>query len=562
MVRLFERHRKRTIFSLDGLWNFKIDPDKKGLKEKWFESFPKDAASMIVPSCWNNELGLYEYEGLAWYCTKFNSSKDNINLVFNGVTGFSEVYLDGVQLGGHYGGFTDFDFLVKNISPGEHMLVVSADNTHNNTDTIPLSDVDWYHYGGIIRSVEVMELEKTWIKDYKIDYTFNNDMKNVELSLNMLLDSLDSNTYSDTLVIYLNSKEIYNSSIDIKSETNIKLDPITVNDIKLWDIYSPNLYSIKFELNGDDITDRIGFRKIEIKDKKLLLNNKEVYVKGINRHEDHPDWGFAFPLKLMKKDIDIIKDMGCNAVRGSHYPNSKAFLDYLDQEGLLFWEEIPMWGFPEEVLKNKLVLERGLKMHEVMVKSDYHHPCIIIWSLHNEIATSTTAAFDISKAFVDKIRSLDTTRLISYASSHPFEDICFSLVDIISVNKYYGWYHDEIKDWDKFLIDFKDKLQKDNLDHLPIMITEFGAAAIYGDSTFEGPKWTENYQERLIEHTLNLFYKEPDIIGCYIWQFCDIRTSKEHALGRARSFNNKGILNEYRKPKLAYWTVKRIYINQ
>lgn len=105
-----------------------------------------------------------------------------------------------------------------------------------------------------------------------------------------------------------------------------------------------------------------------------------------------------------------------------------------------------MLGYPKEVLKNKLVLERGLKMHEEMVKRDYHHPCIIIWSLHNEIDTRTKAALDLSKAFIEKIKSIDTSRLISYASFHPFEDICFPLVDIISINNYYGWYEGEIKD--------------------------------------------------------------------------------------------------------------------
>lgn len=562
MVRLFERHKKRSVFTLDGLWNFQIDPEKKGYDEKWFENFPKDALDAIVPSCWNNEFGLYEYEGLAWYSKKFNINKENINIILHGVTGFAEVYLDGVHLGSHYGSFTPFNFLVSNISKGEHTLVVSVDNTHNQTDTIPLARVDWYHYGGIIRSVEIMELEKVWIKDYKIDYVLNSDMKSVKLDLKVYLETLGSNTHSDNLKIFINDIKLYEAAIDISKEVKVEIDNLELKDIKLWDIAAPNLYNIRFEIAEDDITDRIGFRKVEIKNKKMFLNNKEIYIKGVNRHEDHPDWGFAFPEKLMKKDIDIIKNLGCNAIRGSHYPNSEAFLDYLDQEGLLFWEEIPMWGYPEEVLKNPLVLQRGLKMHEEMVKRDYHHPSIIIWSLHNEIDSNTEAAYDLSKAFVEKIKSLDTTRLISYASYHPFDDICFPLVDIISINKYYGWYHDEIETWDSFLIDFKNRLKKDNLDHLPIMITEFGAAAMFGDTTFEGPKWTENYQEKLLKHTLKLFHSDPDIIGCYIWQFCDTRTAKELALGRARSFNNKGILNEYRKPKLAYWTVKKIFEEQ
>lgn len=201
-------------------------------------------------------------------------------------------------------------------------------------------------------------------------------------------------------------------------------------------------------------------------------------------------------------------------------------------------------------------------MFEEMIKRDYHHPCIIIWGLHNEIATYTNAGYDITKAFANKVRSLDNTRLISYASYHPMTDICFSLMDIISINQYFGWYYGEIETWESFLSDFKNRLKKDKLDDKPIIISEFGTAALYGEDTFECVKWSENYQEKLLSHTLKLFYNDPAIAGCYIWQYCDVRTSKEVGLTRARGFNNKGLVNEYRKPKLSYWAVKKIFEQQ
>ena len=296
-----------------------------------------------------------------------------------------------------------------------------------------------------------------------------------------------------------------------------------------------------------------------MRDGKLLLNNKEITLKGINRHEDHPDWGFAMPLNLMKKDLDIIKNLGCNAIRGSHYPNAPIFLDLLDQEGILFWEEIPMWGFPEHALQDPLTLERGLSMHELMIKRDYHHPSIIIWGLHNEVDTRTQAAYKVTKAFAEKIRSLDTTRPITYATMHPLEDICLSLVDLISINKYFGWYHDRIEQWQNFLHQFKVKMKTEGLTGKPIIISEFGAGALYGENTFEQQKWSENFQDAYLDYTLNLFLNDPDIIGTYIWQYCDIRSAKELEMNRPRSFNNKGIVNEYRKPKQAYWTVQKLY---
>jgi len=158
-----------------------------------------------------------------------------------------------------------------------------------------------------------------------------------------------------------------------------------------------------------------------------------------------------------------------------------------------------------------------------------------------------------------KVTSLDATRPITYATMHPLEDICLSLVDLLSVNKYLGWYHDSVEHWQVFLSQFKEKLKNEGLAGKPIIISEFGAGALYGERTFEEQKWSEGFQERYLEYTLNLFLKDPDIIGTFIWQYCDIRTARELDLSRPRSFNNKGIVNEYRKPKQAYWTVRKMY---
>ena len=558
MNRLFKRHQKRKVTSLDGFWKFKLDPDNVGVKEQWFMGFPSECQKLLVPSCWNNELGLYHYEGAAWYETEFETNSSRFNLVFYGFIGQIEVYLDGKHRGGQYGGFAGFECLIEEAAPGTHKLTVLVDNTHNNINTIPLSRVDWFHYGGLFRSVELMELNDVWIKDYKIDYLLDQDLQNAQLHIDVTLQSFTGLTNRE-LSVFVNDQFLCSKPVSIDTETAVKFSDHKLDNIKLWDTENPNLYLIRLEISDDDITERIGFRKVTVGDGKLLLNNKEVVLKGVNRHEDHPDWGFALPLKLMKKDLDIIKNLGCNAIRGSHYPNAPVFLDLLDQEGILFWEEIPMWGFPETALKDPLTLERGLLMHELMVKRDFHHPSIILWGMHNEIDTRTQAAYDLSIEFVDHVRSLDQPRPLTYATMYPIEDICLSLVDIISVNKYFGWYVGSIKQWEDFLQELKAKMKNEGLVGMPIVISEFGAGAIYGESTFEGQKWTENFQEKYLDYTLNLFLQDRAVIGTYIWQYCDIRTARELELSRPRSFNNKGIVNEYRKPKLAYWKVKQIF---
>lgn len=559
MIRLFQRHKKRKIYSIDGMWRFKPDPEKNGLHLRWFQSFPEDATEIVVPSCWNNELGLYEYEGAAWYCTEFVTKLPNINLCFHGVTGQAEIYVDGVHVGGHYGSFTGFDITVRGLAQGKHQLVVFVDNTHNDTDTFPLAKVDWFHYGGIFRSVEIMELGGLWIKSYRINYQLNETMTNVMLEMDINIENIEFATIERELKIYINDKLVNRTAVTLKRDTTVRIDGISLENIRLWELDNPILYYVKMEIDEDDIIERIGFREIKAYDRKIYLNGKEIFLKGINRHEDHPDWGFAIPFKLMKRDMDIIKDMGCNSIRGSHYPNAEVFLDYCDQKGILFWEEIPMWQFFDRHFNNPLVVQRGMVMLEEMITRDYHHPCIIIWSVHNEVETDVESCYKMTEIFVKKVRSLDSDRLVTYASNKDIRDRCFSLVDLVCINKYLGWYENKLESWDDFLKSLKGKLTKEKLDHLPILISEFGAGALYGEITFEGAKWTENFQNKYLDFALNLFLNDPDICGTYIWQYCDIRTPVGNELERPRCYNNKGIVNEYRKPKMAYWTVKRFY---
>jgi len=560
MLRLFKRHTKRDVTLLDGIWRFCTDPHRRGMDEEWFKVFPKESRDMVVPSCWNNTLGLYDYEGLAWYATTFEMKTNAAHIKFHGVTGLAKVYVDGTLIGEHYGGFIDFGFTVQ-AEIAEHTLVVAVDNTHDTINTIPLARVDWFHYGGIIRSVELIHIHDAWISNCNIGYVLDKNLQNVTLKIQATIEAPKKILHNQTVQVYIDNQLICRKTVDLQEHTTITFDNVEQRNIQLWDVDNPKLYYIRIETDTDDIIERIGFRDIKTKDRKILLNNKELFLKGINRHEEHPDWGFAVPFHLMKKDMDIIKMVGCNAIRGSHYPNSEIFLDLCDQEGILFWEEIPMWGFPEEALSNPLVINRGLTMLKEMVLRDFHHPSVIIWGMHNEVASHTNAGVNITKVFSEKIRSLDSSRLLTHASNHPFDDLCYKFGDIVCINQYIGWYDGELSEWPEFLAKLKEKLAKDNLSDMPIVISEFGAGGIYGDCTFESPKWTENYQAKYLAETLRTFLEDEDICGTYIWQFCDIRTAKELALNRPRSFNNKGIVNEYRKPKIAYWTVKEIYEN-
>lgn len=544
MDRLFCEHKLRKTKLLDGVWKFKTVDTAGVLKE-----IPKDAIDMYVPSCWNLRLGYLTYHGLAWYFKEFECESENIILSFGAVSQQAEVYLDGEHLGGHYGGYTEFRFDVS-LKKGKHLLAVLTDSRADD-ETIPKDVADWYRYGGIYRSVELSEINDIFINRHKISYELDDDT--AEVTVETEVKSF-SGKKPEKLTVKFDNKTVYSGAYSEKIS-------FTAEKIKRWDVFKPALYFVEITVDDDDIIDRIGFREIKAEKGQFLINEKAITIKGVNHHEDWPDFGHAVPKQLMERDIDIIKDLGCNFIRGSHYPNSRAFVDYLDQNGILFWSEVPLWGAKAETLSSEKIIKRGVNMHREMVEQYYNHPSIVLWGLHNEIDTRCEDARILTKKFADTIRAYDKSRPLTYATDRVLTDICLDLADVISINKYIGWYGIDPKEWYGFMGDVDKKLKSAGVSDKPVVMGEFGAAAIYGYHTFDNIKWTEEYQANLLTTELELFKKTPFICGNFVWQFSDGRTSAQ-GIDRARGFNNKGLVNEYRKPKLAYNAVKKIHTSE
>lgn len=559
MNRIFDDHILRKTFSLDGTWQFCIDKAKEGETLGYTKELPSDAKNIIVPSVIGRDFGLLTYEGIAWFQRSFNTAGGTLRFCFGAVMTAAKVWLDGEYLGEHYGGFCEFDLIAENVAAGEHKLIVRVDNS-SDLDSIPHAKVDWYHHGGIIRSVAFEELSGVTVLQCLADYTLNEALTEAQLSFRLNLYS--SKAANTSLEISLDGKTAVSKNVSVGAGiSELETEAVTVKDIELWDTDKPKLYKLTAKTDTDDLIDRIGFRSIEVKCGKLYLNHKEVELMGANRHEDHPDWGFAVPAQLSRKDVEIFKDMGANAVRGSHYPQSRAFVDLLDESGLMFWSEIPIWGggYTADDLARPLVLSRGLEMLKEMKEVYYNHPSIVIWGIHNEIDTSAESALKMTKLYYTEMKNNGGNRLVTYASCRPFTDICFEYCDVLSVNYYYGWYEGTIKTWDAFLTKFDARRRELGLSDKPLIMSEFGAAAIYGNHTFDNLKWTEEYQEELLSYCIEAFHRSPMVCGMFVWQFCDMLTAKEVGLSRARHFNNKGILNEYRKPKSAYFAIKERY---
>lgn len=551
MHRVFENNKKRKRISLDGIWRFTA-------RDGDFSCGIPDADKICVPSCWNCTPKYFSYEGVAWYETEIYAESENVRIIFEAVQNECEIYLDGKRIGYHYGGFTEFNIDAFGISKGMHKLCVRVDNTHNDADTIPLAKCDWFHYGGIARSVYVLPLAGEYIEAFTVKYDLEDDLKSAVLNAKVILRSLEA---KETKVSFILDGEVLaEKTVSIKGEEKVEFSDIKVDGIRLWDIGRGELYTATIETESDSVSENIGFRKIETRRREIYLNNRPIKLRGINRHDEHPDWGFSMPPALAKRDIDLILDMGCNAIRGSHYPNSRFVLDYCDEKGILFWEEIPLWQANQnaETLANSKITERGIRMLYEMVQRDIHHPCIVIWGLHNEINTTCREGYELTKHYRAAVEALDESRLITFATSFPFDDICLSLSDVACVNAYLGWYDGKTSDWKEFTEKVREKLEHEGLD-IPFVMSEFGAGAIYGTHSFDKQIWSEEFQAEYLSETLGYFTGNNDIAGTYIWQFSDVRSSKPLELLRPRNFNNKGLLNEYRHPKLAYSAVSRIY---
>lgn len=561
MRRLFDEHILRKTVSLDGFWNFKTDEKDIGKEEKWFKGL-ENSVIASVPSVWNIESGLLSYEGVAWYEKKVHLEKGTAKLCFDAVLTEADVWFDNDYLGYHYGGFSEFGFIINNIEEGYHTVTVRVRNIFDK-QSIPQEKVDWYHYGGITRSVRIEYLKGISILSNRFKYTLNDDLTKANCYFEAEIYNAEDKEISDKIEFYLGNKKVYSENITLKSfETKTILSKeFFEENIRLWDEGKPELYDIKVLSSCDDLLDRTGFRKIEVKNSKIFLNGKEIELRGVNRHEEHPEFGFAFPQSLMKRDIDIISDLGCNTIRGSHYPNSKAFVDMLDSYGILFWSEIPIWGggFSQEALGDEVVVNRGLEMHREMLEFYYNHPSIIIWGMHNEILTATDEALQMTKKYYSFLKENGGNRIVTYATDKPMDDICLEYCDVISINQYFGWYYGDKHSWDEFLADFEERREKLGLSDIPVIMSEFGCAAIYGEHTFDNIHWTEEYQAELLSYCVNAFHNHPMMAGFYIWQYCDMRTCLQAGLNRARGFNNKGIVNEYRKPKSAYFAIKKDY---
>lgn len=555
MIRTFNTHSIRKQRELTGrYWNFTpCQGDYAG------ESF-----KVATPSCFESYPKFANYRGQGEYSTTFEA-QGNIRLEFKGVSHTAEVFLDGRKIAEHYNAYTIFDAVCTELKPGVHTLMVRADNRFSEKSALHIPN-DYMTYGGIIRPIVLEEVRAAYIQYVHVTpYRANgkwNARVTVKLKNVFSKDSVSKEEKRFDLALELAGLNVMLSDIDITTQQEITTECVFEN-VEAWTPEHPQLYEVQVRLlqKGmvyDDLIDRFGFREIHVSGKEIYLNDKKIRIKGLCRHEDHPQFGCALPFAAMAADLELIKDLGANSIRTSHYPNDEIFLDMCDENGILVWEENHARGLSEEAMRNSNFEWQAEQVITEMIPAHYNHPSIYIWGILNECASETEYGRECYRRQFDLIRSLDTSRPCSFASCKIKTDICLDLPDVVSYNIYPLWYHDTPVE--EYLDDLYQWIQRDTKGSgKPFLVTEIGAGGLYGYRNAYHSKWTEEYQAQALEKQLTAVLSYKDCMGVYIWQFCDIRISDECFAGRPRTMNNKGIVDEYRRAKLAYDVVKRIY---
>lgn len=543
MVRLFEQHRRRNVKELNGMWEF----EKIGDGEKY---------QLPVPSCWEQHPEMLNYRGKGSYRKKVSLSKEaNLRFEFKGVSHTATVYLDGQLITEHYNAFTPFEAIIPKVAAGEHEIKVVVDNSFGEYSSLHVPN-DYYTYGGMTRPVIMEEIPDVYIKQIRFAPHRTKEIWGAKIEVvvkNIGTIAKEVGLYGKLADQTLEEKAYY---LEAGREATIAWENEWKNVIS-WSREAPTLYLLEMQLLDenvcvDDLIERVGFRTVEIVNQKLYLNGSSVFLKGFNRHEDYGAFGCAIPLQLMVQDMDLMQDMGANAVRTCHYPNDERFLDLCDERGILVWEENHARGLDLEAMKNPN-FERQCEdcIHE-MINNHYNHPSIVLWGILNECASETEEGRKMYQKQYNQIKQLDNTRPTTSATCRHFSDICLDLPDIVSFNMYSGWYQDvSVKERHEQEMEW---IQSAGGMGKPVIVSEFGAAAIYGYRDRGRSKWSEERQADIIEENLLVYQEDERLTGVFIWQFADCRVTEEGGwfATRARSHNNKGIVDEFRRPKLAY----------
>lgn len=567
----------RQTHDLSGFWELRFDSNHEGQAANWSSGFSQ-GRPVAVPASWNEQFeDGRDYLGLTWYQTTFNVpwgwlGRGPIRLRFGSVNYLAQVWLNGQLLGAHEGGHLPFEFEVgPHLKPEKNILVVAVDgelaidrvppgnSPQNLTDTFPESKLpngafDFFPYCGIHRPVYLYVTPAHGLGDLTVTTQISGATGLVSVQAHK--PGTASAIARVTLGGVTAQKAFTNQSAELQ---------LQIPNARFWSPQDPYLYDLTVEvLVNDSVIDQytlpIGIRTIQIDGDQILLNGVPIYLRGFGRHEDFPITGRGYLPAVIIKDYALMKWMGANSFRTTHYPYSEAMLDLADRLGFLVIDETPAVGlfFAEEGLARRLELCQQYTRE--LIDRDKNHPSVIMWSLANEPHSRRPAAKPFFKTLSDLAKSLDATRPITLVTYLGVDEESFEFMDVVCLNRYFGWYS-EAGDLPTAF-----QLLNAELDALharfpkPLLVTEFGADSVAGHHALPPEIFSEEYQADLLLGYMNIFRTKPFVRGEHIWNLCDFKTAQSPR--RVNGLNLKGLFTRDRRPKLAAHKVRDYWQSQ
>jgi len=565
----------RQTTNLDGRWQAIVDPYDVGftdyrakpLTNGFFRNekphSPSDlveydfdtSGQLLVPGDWNTQReSLLFYEGSVWYKRSFHyakSPKTRVFVHFGAANYLANAYLNGEELGQHEGGFTPFNFeITDRLRPQGNFLILRVNNRRAK-EFVPTVNTDWWNYGGITRPVTLVEVPETFIQDYFLQFA-KGSTRQIAGWL-----QLNGPQVRQKVTIRIPEAGISRTvETDAKGRAGFSFDA----NLTLWSPENPKLYGVEIAAETDKISDRIGFRSIQARGTDILLNGKPVFLRGISIHEEAPlRSGRAWTEDDARTLLGWAKELGCNFVRLAHYPHNEAMLRMADQMGLMVWGEVPVyWTIQWE---NPDALRNARNQLQEMISRDHNRAALIIYSVANETPISD-ARNHFLRELINEAHSTDPTRLVSAAlqadgsvvgnrTTTTINDPIAADLDILGNNEYIGWYVRRPDEADG--IDWVSKYDK------PLIMSEFGGDALFGNHGDANTRWTEEYQEDLYRYQIAMLKRIPFLRGTTPWILMDFRSPRRTLPGIQDYFNRKGLVSQSGEKKKAFFVLQDFY---
>lgn len=490
----------------------------------------------------------------------------NLFLRFEGVCLYANVYIDGILVGQSPGAYLPFELpLPKNITPGKRVeLEIQVNNELHDRDIPDRMCNGWWIFGGLIREVYLVAKSHNRFDDICIRTFYKSDG-----NFDMTIGYRCVGTAPDSVQIIV--RDSANAVIARKTDASRAIaGDVTVNvkKVKPWTPDNPCLYNVSLtpwydRCQGGCRVILRGFAQLTVRGNKMFLNGKNIFIRGIGRHDVIDKSGPLLTRQERITDLADIKRLGCNSVRIAHFPQPREIYDICDSIGLIVMDEMPAWKTSNRFLGSDQGVKCGKGYVERLIKEHGNNTSVMIWSIGNEFSGESPGGAQYVEKIAEFIHAADPSRLVTFCIFDYQAGPALYKADFISINEYLGWYVGSVS-W------LRPMLEKIGSQYgKPVIVSEFGSIAQFGKHS-ENPvlsgsiravlskDLSEEYQAAYIGAQIDTITVSRGCAGFYIWNYTDFMEHREPPRTKEMppGLNAMGLVTLKREKKAAYDIVK------